>query len=286
MPRPDAAQRAVAVEVHDVSPATWPECRDLLALLDDVGASPVSLLVVPHYHHAVRADADRAFVRAMGARISRGDEPVLHGLFHVDDAPAPRTPQGWFERRMLTRAEGEFAVLDADAAASRIARGIALFERLRWPLAGFVPPAWLLGPGTREALARCGHPFDYVIVRTGMFHLPGWRLEHTANVWYSPDSAWRRAMSACVIRHTLSRSRDSPLLRISLHPQDARVPAVLAHWRTLIGDVVLHRTPVTNRAWCREFRAPAAMRQGEGQPAAGRDCAPARESASPVRGAS
>jgi len=43
-------QRAVAIAVHDVAPATLAACREMLAMLDDVGAQPLSLLVVPHYH--------------------------------------------------------------------------------------------------------------------------------------------------------------------------------------------------------------------------------------------
>ena len=110
---PDATRRAAAIAVHDVSPATWRECREILAMLDDVGASPCSLLVIPHYHYRAPVSRDRAFVRAMQARLSRGDELVLHGFFHIDDAPPPRTPGAWFARRMLTRSEGEFAALDA-----------------------------------------------------------------------------------------------------------------------------------------------------------------------------
>ena len=61
-------------------------------MLDEAGAPPLSLLVVPHYHYrAPHAGAIRAFLRAMEARLARGDELVLHGCFHVDDAPRPRS---------------------------------------------------------------------------------------------------------------------------------------------------------------------------------------------------
>jgi predicted deacetylase len=254
MQRPDGARFAVAIAVHDVAPATWRECREILAMLDDVAATPVSLLIVPHYHYGVHALRDLAFLRRMDARVARGDELVLHGYFHVDDAPAPRTPGLWFARRMLTRAEGEFAALDQRAAAWRLARGITLFERMHWPLAGFVPPAWLSSEGARRALAHCGYRFDYVTSRRGMFHLPEWRFERTANLCYSPDTILRRTVSAGLIRHALRRSRTTPLLRLSLHPQDARVPAVLRHWRKLVVDALAQRAPVTKRAWALRVR--------------------------------
>jgi len=247
-------QRSVAVAVHDVAPATLAACRELLAMLDDVGASPLSLLVVPHYHYRSVALREPAFVCAMEKRLARGDELVLHGLFHIDDAPSPRDARSWFERRLLTRREGEFAALDEQAAAWRIARGIACFRSLGWPLAGFVPPAWLMSEGARRALSRSEHPFEYTTVRSGIYHLPDWRFERTANLWYSPDSAMRRAVSVCAIARELQRARRVPLLRISLHPQDVRVPVVMQHWRRLIADALADREPVTKREWARRVR--------------------------------
>jgi predicted deacetylase len=249
---------AVAITIHDASPATWHECRELLAMLDDAGAAPVSILVIPHYHHRARVAADRAFVDAMHERLARGDELVLHGYYHVDDAPAPRTLRAWLDRRVLTRREGEFAALDAHAAAWRIGRGVALFERMGWPLAGFVPPAWLLSDGTRAALAQCAHRFDYVTVRGGMFHLPEWRFERIPNLCYSPDSRLRRLASAGLIRRELRRAKTAPLLRLSLHPQDARVPSVLRHWQRLVVDALAVRTPLTKGEWARRVKAPQA----------------------------
>ena len=224
-------------------------------MLDDIEATPLTLLVVPRFHYRADVSRDRYFVQAMEARLARGDELALHGLFHIDDAPLPRTLRDWFERRMLTRAEGEFAALDGKAAAWRIARGVALFEALGWPLAGFVPPAWLLSNGARIALERCDHRFEYITVRSGMFHLPGWRFERTGNLWYSPTSVARRALTACAIRRELFHARARELLRVSLHPQDARVPGVIAHWRRIIVRLLARRTPVTKRAWTQRFKA-------------------------------
>ncbi len=256
MQRSDAAPRAVAIAIHDVSPATWPECRELVAMLDDAGAAPISLLVIPHYHYRAQVLRDRAFVQALDARLARGDELVLHGYFHVDDALPPRTLDAWFARRMLTRSEGEFAALDQHAAAWRIASGVEMFRILGWPLGGFVPPAWLMSAGARAALAQCEHRFDYVTIRSGIFHLPEWRFERTANLWYSPGTALRRAISMSAIRAELRRAQTTPLLRISLHPQDVRVPGVLRHWRRLVGDALSKRAPVTKQAWASRFREP------------------------------
>ncbi len=240
---------SVSIVVHDVTPATWPECARLLQMLDDVGANPVTLLVVPHYHHANPIEEDGAFVAALDARLARGDELALHGYHHCDDAPPPRTLRGFVERRVLTRAEGEFAALDEAAATWRLERGIATFRRLGWPLYGFVPPAWLLGNAGRRALDRSSFRFRYVSSRAGVYRLPEWRFTPTANLCYSPDRRWRRAMSRVLIRRELARAEGDSLLRLSLHPQDARYPVVIDHWRCLIAAALAGRTPVTKQQW-------------------------------------
>jgi len=260
---------AVAIALHDVSPATWRECAVLLRMLDEIGATPLSLLVVPDYHFEAPVFADRAFCRTMDGLLARGDELVLHGMHHIDTEPPPRTLRGYVERRLLTRAEGEFAALPLEAAEARIAAGIELFRTLDWPLYGFVPPAWLASEASRRALARCGHSFSYMTVRRGIHRLPDWRFERTANLCYSPDGVLRRAYSRLAIADELRRARRTSLLRISLHPQDAREPIVLAHWRRLIADAIATRRAVTKHAWVESLRqpleAPRQPQRGEGR---------------------
>jgi len=239
----------VAIEVHDVAPGTWPACQRILRMLDDVGARNLTLLVVPRFHRGVAPGDDAAFVRAMHARLARGDELALHGFYHLDLAPPPRTVRGFIERRILTRGEGEFAAIGEADARRRLDAGVRAFARLGWPVHGFVPPAWLLGEGARRALAQCDHAFDYVAVRNGVHRLPTWTFTRCANVCYSPDRAWRRVMSRLLIRRALARAPALPLLRLAIHPQDARVPQVLAHWRTLVEEALATRVAVTKRAF-------------------------------------
>ena len=241
--------RSVAFVVHDVAPGTWTACAQLLQMLDDLGARPVTILVVPHYHYQDPIVKDARFVAALDRRLARGDELALHGFHHRDDEPPPRTLRGFVERRMLTRAEGEFAALNEAAAAWRLAHGIEAFRALRWPLYGFVPPAWLLGEPSRAAIDRCGYPLRYVSARRGIFRLPNWRFTRTANLCYSPDARWRRILSRALIRAELARARHRSLLRVSLHPQDVRSPEVIAHWRTLIAEILDERLAVTKAQW-------------------------------------
>ena len=238
---------SAVVAVHDVAPATWRDCRELFSMLAHAGVPVASLLVIPDYHHRGDMTADRAFCSAIDARLALGDETVLHGMFHLDESPPPRTVRGFVERRLLTRSEGEFAVLAEAEAAARIARGIEMFDALGWPLHGFVPPAWLLGAGTRRALAAAGARLRYARVRRGLYRLPEWQFMRTVNLCYSPTSISRRAWSRAAIAVALRRPPDDALLRITLHPQDARHASVLRHWERLIGDVGATRRFTTKR---------------------------------------
>ena len=243
------ARRAVAIVVHDVAPQTWPQCARLLKMIDDLDARPLTLLVVPQYHHRGSMMRDKRFVAALERRLAGGDELALHGLHHRDDAPAPHTVVGFVKRRLLTRAEGEFAALDERGAGWRLSRGIEAFEALRWPLYGFVPPAWLLSASSRRAIDRCGYPFRYVSARRVIYRMPQWSPHRTANLCYSPDARWRRAMSRALIRFELAYGKRLPLLRISLHPQDARFPQVVEHWQALIVAALRERVPMTKERW-------------------------------------
>jgi hypothetical protein len=245
---PRDVQARVTIELHDVAPATWPDCERVLRMLDEAGATRLTLLVVPHFHRARPLAADARVVAALERRLARGDELVLHGCYHVDDQAPPRGIRDYVARRVLTRGEGEFAALGEAEAASRIERGVALFTRLGWPLYGFVPPAWLLGEGARAALAR-SRAFEYVAVRSGVYRLPGWRHVPTATVAYSPDRAWRRAMSRVMIRREMRRARSLPLLRLAIHPQDARVPEVMRHWRAIVDEALALRPAIAKHEW-------------------------------------
>jgi predicted deacetylase len=238
--------RALCIAVHDIAPATWPQCAALLDMLDELGAPPATLLVVPDYHRRGRADADAGFRRAIEARLARGDEVALHGYFHLDDGPPPRTPGDWLRRRHLTAGEGEFAALSDAQAGTRIADGLNMFERLGWPVRGFVAPAWLLGAGARAALRRTA--LHYTSTHTHL-EVPAAELRVRAPVISaSTRSAWRRWAS----RHWLSAARrthaDAPLLRVALHPADARHPEILDAWRSLLRPLLATREALTKSA--------------------------------------
>ena len=151
-------ERTYAVSLHDVAPATWPQCARLLELCDR-HAVPVTLLVVPRYHHGTAIDDDPAFAAALRARAAGGDDIVLHGYYHRDDSRPARGPLEWLRRRFYTASEGEFDSITTPAARERLADGSARLARIGCPPRGFIAPAWLLGPAARRAVDEAGFAY-------------------------------------------------------------------------------------------------------------------------------
>lgn len=235
-----------AVSIHDVAPATWPDCERLLSLTDRLGA-PATLLVVPHYHDGVRVDRDPRFAAALRRRVARGDEVVLHGFWHEDREARGHTPLDWLRRRVLTASEGEFAAVDERTAAMLIARGRAVLATLGLAPAGFVAPAWLMNQATATALAGSG--LRYSSSRDELVDLASQRRVAAPSLVYSSRSGWRRALSRRWNAARLASLAPAPRVRAALHPADARHPAVLADWAGLLGRLAAGRGAVLESRW-------------------------------------
>ena len=273
MQRTDQAARSTAaplcVELHDVAPVTWKLCARLLAMIDAlgpvVGRIPLSLLVVPDYHRRGRITGDPAFLQAIDARITSGDEVALHGYHHLDEGPAPSNPVDWFRRRIRTFSEGELAATDGTATAECIALGRAEFAAAGWSVTGFVPPAWLLGRAARTVLSSSS--FSYTTVRSGFYRLPNWEFMPATMLSYAAFSPWRRALSKPALEYQFRRADPARPLRLALHPVDAHHPRVLEHWRTLLLRALQRRRPMTAAAIVETHRSADARTHG-GVPAA------------------
>ena len=235
--------RALCIAIHDVAPATHGTCRVLFDLIESVGAPPATLLVVPDYHRRGSIERNPDFIRAIDARIARGDEIALHGSHHLDDGPAPCDAIEWLRRRVLTASEGEFAALTEHEAALRLDAGLRLFERLHWTARGFVAPAWLLGHGARAALSRTS--IRWTTTHTYLELIGEGRRIAAPAISASARSAWRRWASKRWLRIAAAATRASPLVRVALHPSDATDPQLLDAWRTLLAALLDDREPLT-----------------------------------------
>ena len=240
-------ESAVCVSLHDVAPVTWPLCARILSMLDAIGPVPVTLLVVPNYHKKNPIGAHSIFLRAIEDRIARGDEVALHGFYHLDDAPSPTHPWEWIQRRVLTQREGEFAAISVQEATARLERGLCLMNHLKWPIKGFIAPAWLLGAAVRTVLSTL--PFTYTTTHKGIYRLPDWHLTPSTPLVYSVRSAWRRILSYPVNNSLQVLHQKKPLLRLSLHPVDAHFESVMTHWASLVSRALKTRQPMTKADW-------------------------------------
>ncbi len=240
------ASLALSVVLHDVTPASWPAYRDFIHTVDAMGRVPLTLLVVPDFHHQLHLDRFPDFRNAIEQRIARGDEVVLHGYYHNDDNPLRLNPADLFMRRIYTH-EGEFYSLDEMHAKERLERGLELFSRYRWPVAGFVAPAWLMSKGTQAALRR--FPLRYTSDLSGLIRLPDWQRLNPPTQVCTSRSAWRRHASRHWDRLGLRQGISSPLLRLSLHPIDMRHSEAVRFWLETLETLLATRTPQTKQQW-------------------------------------
>jgi uncharacterized protein len=247
----------LCISLHDVAPATLADCRRVLDFLDSLHAGPVALLVVPDYHGRGRADRDSHFVSFVESRLRRGDEIVLHGLRHLDASPPGQGFRDWFERRIYTAGEGEFARLDAEAARAKLMRGLAILRAAGWQPRGFVAPAWLMSAGTLEALEDL--PLEYCTTRTQVVVLRSGARIAAPSLAVSTRSPGRRAASLAWNMALLQHSGHQPVLRAALHPADLRYPSMRALWRRLLVPQISARRVVTEAGLLSRRAVPRAV---------------------------
>lgn len=233
--RAPSQRRLLCVSLHDVAPATLPDCRKTLAFLDALRIGPVALLVVPDYHGLGRADRDERFCDFLRARARRGDEIVLHGYLHRDGAEPVHGVRDWLERRVYTDREGEFSRLNANSARARLLRGLAVLRSAGWQPTGFVAPAWLTSPGTRYALESL--PIRYFATRSSVCLVADERRIAAPSLVMSTRSAWRRLLSAPWNHALLGRHLHAPVLRAALHPGDLRFGDLESLWHRLLNQL-------------------------------------------------
>ena len=249
----------LCIALHDVAPATWDACRAWLDELDALNAHALTLLLVPDFHARGGFEDAPDVVRAVRQRVALGDELAQHGLVHLDQAPAPRTPAAWLRRRVLTAGEGEFAALDERAAALRLTRGRDRLGAAGLRVDGFVAPAWLASAGTGRALRAAG--YAWTSDHRALYDLTQ-ATRHAAPVLTaSPRSAWRRGASRIWLGAMLRATRATPLLGVGLHPADVEHATLMRTWREVLRELLARRTCSTKLAALRaQSTAPCAQR--------------------------
>lgn len=229
----------LTVVIHDVAPVNWAACQRVMAAVRQVGNIPMTLLAVPRFH--LRPSTPE-FEQAISAELDKGCEVALHGYTHLD-AGNPKHWRDWIRRRVYTQGEGEFSGLGHMEASMAIDAGMRWFQRCRWPLHGFVAPAWLLSPGAWSALAT--KPLRYTCTRRALYTLDHPNRYAADSLVYSTHSALRRSLS--LTRHAClaHRFEQQALVRLELHPHDADHPAIRRAWMNTLARLLPHRDACT-----------------------------------------
>lgn len=226
---PDArALKLLLASIHDVGPRSEGQVdrlRDHLAR--HVPQERIAMLVVPNHWGEAPLTAGTPFAARLRGWADAGGEMFLHGWFHRDDSTHADFAQR-MKAKHMTASEGEFLGLDEPTAYQRMRDGKTLVEDIIGrPVAGFIAPAWLYGPGAHAAMARLGFPL-------AEDHWRVWQPGHEdAPLASGPVITWASRSRARIASSLLAAwalppvLRSRPVARIAVHPGDINVPALL-----------------------------------------------------------
>ena len=251
----------LCVSIHDVAPATWPDCLRLVQAVREVADIPLTWLVVPSYHF--RPERSPAMEACLDVVVERGDELALHGYSHLDTEADGGGLRGRFLRSVYTRREGEFAALDEAESRRRLELGLAWFAERNWTPTGFIPPAWLLGKDAWRALRDASFAYTTTFSH---FHClraaDGSPIEHSVlspSLVYAARNRGGRLLSPRVADATARMLANAPLVRFSLHPPDARYPELVRHIQRVLEQQLAVREAVTKAECARRLAAAHAI---------------------------
>jgi predicted deacetylase len=234
-------KRLLLASIHDVSPRFEPQVDRLTAELEPFVGTRFAMLVVPNHWRTGRIRAGSPFASRLRAWSEAGIEILLHGYYHRDDQEHRGLDR--IRARFLTAREGEFLGLSRAEALKRIDDGRSLVEDIiGQPVAGFVAPAWLYGPGARQALAASG-------LRIAEDHWRVWSPASGRVLAKGPVITWAsrspaRRASSLAAAAILGRLAPQRALRIAVHPGDCGSPALLASIRKTFASASASRLPV------------------------------------------
>lgn len=210
--------------IHDVSPRFEGEVDALVDRLSERLSGKLAMLVVPNHWHSAPLVPGSPFAARLRQWADSGVEMFLHGFYHRDEARHASAADR-FRARHLTAGEGEFLGLGRAEAARRIADGRALVEDITGrPMAGFIAPAWLYGPGAMEALREAG-------IALAENHWRVWSPRSGRLLARGPVITWasrtRARLLSSLAAAAALRTLPIPVLRVGVHPPDVRSPALL-----------------------------------------------------------
>jgi predicted deacetylase len=227
--------KKLIVSIHDVHPGSFDAARNQVEFCEALGVRRFSILVVPDFHMGLPFETSPSLVKWLQSRQKLGDEIVLHGLYHYNDAAAS-SPRLWFWNRLYTTREAEFLDLDFKAARFRIRYGR---QRLQWtgldPV-GFVAPAWLMNQHAMRAVFDAG--MSYTTTAGSVVAASG-RIISSQSLCYSARARWRQVASLAWNSTLWRAKRNHRIVRLSLHPRDLTVSSFRSNISAIISQAAL-----------------------------------------------
>lgn len=245
----------VNVSLHDVTPGYEEEIRRLHDLVRRSGFLQGTFLVVPNFHGLVRLRPEDALVGWLRELATEGWEIALHGLCHYE-TPQPRSGPlasrvlEYLISRWYTSGEGEFYRLSRQVARARIQKGLSVLEECGLKPAGFVAPAWLMGEEARLALGEFA--FKFTTSFNGIYDLNYGTFYHAPAITFSSRSPLRANLSRVVVPALAKCWWGREMVRLVLHPLDARRPAIMEDIKRLCQKMLAFRSQVTIREYLGE----------------------------------
>jgi predicted deacetylase len=237
---PTEPKRLLLASIHDVAPRFEPQVDRLVAKLEPFVGTRLAMLVVPNHWRTGRIRPGSPFASRLRAWSDSGVEILLHGYYHRDDQEHRGVNR--LRANFMTAREGEFLGLPKAQAAKRIADGRRLLEDIiGHPVAGFVAPAWLYGPGAHAALAESG-------LHVAEDHWRVWSPATGRVLAKGPVITWAsrtpaRLASSLAAAAMLCRFAPQNVLRIAVHPGDCGSPALLESIRKAFTAASANRSP-------------------------------------------
>lgn len=217
-------RRLLLASIHDVSPRFEAEVDGLVDILAEHVGDRLAMLVVPNHWGDAPIVSGTPFAARLRSWAESGIEMFLHGFYHRD-ASQHEAGSNRLKARFMTAGEGEFLGLSRDEAARRIDEGRALIEDvIGRPIDGFVAPAWLYGPGAREALRQAAIPL-------AEDHFRVWSPASGRQLARGPVITWasrtRARLASSILAAAALRHAPLDVLRIGVHPPDIRHPTLV-----------------------------------------------------------
>ncbi|MGB0416351.1 MAG: polysaccharide deacetylase family protein [Coraliomargarita sp.] len=202
------------VSIHDLMPETMDRVEAILEWLSTLKIPPVTLLIVPG------KDWSPEQIRRLKELEAKGHELAAHGWHHHTK---PRKPYHRLHAALISRDVAEHLDLDSSGVLELLKRSGQWFVENGFPHPEFyVPPAWAIGPISKQHLAQA--PYRMIETTSGLRYPKSGALEKLPLTGFEADTLLREQFLRYWNDSQYRKAtRSGKPLRISIHPDDLKL---------------------------------------------------------------